>query len=273
MMMAGTVEPYADWMSEVAAAVEGRLVEILSGETELPLLAEGMRYAVLDGGKRLRPAVVLAVAGEGSDDALRAACAVELIHCYSLVHDDLPCMDDDDSRRGRPSCHRVYGEAMALLVGDCLQSLAFETVVGGGLPVEAGRCLAVAAGARGMGGGQALDVHGVADDAKAIGRMHGLKTGALFECALRLGLLCRGSVSEGQRRATERFGRAFGLLFQIANDLKDSERDRRGGKMTFATATAVRPQEAARVARDEAVAATRTLFPRLADIALAAWAP
>ena len=270
---------FAAWLAPISAAVNGRLTALLpSSPSHSAALAAAMRDAVVGGGKRLRPAMVYAVAeadgggakGGEESDRLAAACALELIHCYSLVHDDLPCMDDDDFRRGKPSCHKAHGEAMAVLAGDCLQSLAFEVLATSGLPSRACALLARAAGRDGMGGGQALDVTAAARSADDLAAIHRLKTGALFVCALRLGLMCGGGEHDSDKRAAlERYGREFGLLFQIANDMEDREQDARAGKRTYA-AVATAPARAA-AARAAAVAAVADRYPRLADIAAAVY--
>ncbi|WP_295855877.1 polyprenyl synthetase family protein [uncultured Xylophilus sp.] len=205
-------------------------------------LGEAMRYAVLDGGKRLRPLLVLAareaVAGDVpapvlDDAALRAACAVELIHAYSLVHDDMPCMDNDVLRRGKPTVHVRFGEAGALLAGDALQALAFELLVPDedtGIPtaVQAAlsRRLARAAGHAGMAGGQAIDLAsvGIALDEDALRRMHRLKTGALLEASVMMGAEC-GEASSAARAALQRYGAAIGLAFQVVDDILDVTAD------------------------------------------------
>ncbi|MDO5102494.1 MAG: polyprenyl synthetase family protein [Lautropia sp.] len=204
------------------------------------VLHEGMRYAVLGGGKRVRPLLVYA-AGElvDADPAVLdgAACAVELIHAYSLVHDDMPAMDNDDMRRGRPTVHKQFGEATAMLVGDALQALAFEALVApmlgqagqaAGLPVArmvAG--LAVAAGAAGMAGGQALDMAGVGHrlTREQLERMHQLKTGAMLSVSTELGLLAGGDPSPALAEAMARYGRVIGLAFQVVDDILDVTAD------------------------------------------------
>ena len=198
-------------------------------------LHAAMRHASLGGGKRMRPLLVYATgAAFGADDATldAPAAAVELIHAYSLVHDDLPAMDDDSLRRGRPTVHVAFDEATAILAGDALQSLAFEALADA--PVDASarvamlRELAVAAGARGMCGGQALDIdatgNAAALDAEALQRLHALKTGALLRAAVRLGAIAAG-VDAGTRAALDRFADALGLAFQIRDDLLDVESD------------------------------------------------
>ena len=194
-----------------------------------------MRYAVLGGGKRLRPVLVYATGGalDASLDTLdAAACAVEIIHAYSLVHDDLPAMDDDELRRGRPTCHVAFGEAMAILAGDALQALAFEILAGDtrhepGNHVEMLRTLAAACGSHGMAGGQALDLAavGTALDAAALDRMHEHKTGALIRASVRLGALAAGCKDDATLAALDRYAHAIGLAFQIRDDILDVEGD------------------------------------------------
>jgi farnesyl diphosphate synthase len=197
-------------------------------------LGEAMRYAVLGGGKRLRPLLVLATAEAvcgAPEAAMRAACAVELIHAYSLVHDDMPCMDNDVLRRGKPTVHVQYGEAQALLVGDALQALAFEL-----LTPEAGvdpaicsalcRLLARAAGAHGMAGGQAVDLAsvGLALDQPALEHMHRLKTGALLQASVLMGAAC-GAPDARAADQLQRFGASLGLAFQVVDDILDVTAD------------------------------------------------
>jgi len=200
------------------------------------LLGDAMRYAVLDGGKRLRPLLVLAAseAVAGNDEAaLRAACAAELIHAYSLVHDDLPCMDNDVLRRGKPTVHVKFGEADALLAGDALQALAFELLT----PEDASfaptvqarlcRLLARAAGSEGMAGGQAIDLAsvGVALDEESLRRMHRLKTGALLQGSVEMGAACAEQVAPAALAGLRDYGAALGLAFQIVDDILDVTAD------------------------------------------------
>ncbi|MGE0097607.1 MAG: polyprenyl synthetase family protein [Hydrogenophaga sp.] len=198
-------------------------------------LGEAMRYAVLDGGKRLRPLLVLATSaavGGLREAALRASCAVELIHAYSLVHDDMPCMDNDVLRRGKPTVHVRFGQAQALLAGDALQALAFELLVpnDGSVPSDmaAQLCLllAQAAGATGMAGGQAVDLAsvGLALDLSALEAMHRQKTGALLKASVAMGA-ATGSVSPEARAQLGRYGAALGLAFQVVDDVLDVTSD------------------------------------------------
>jgi geranylgeranyl diphosphate synthase type II len=239
-----------DWRRQIEDALDRCLPP-----TAIPPqnLHEAMRYAVFPGGKRLRPVLTLAAAdaiGGNAHDALPGACAVELIHNYSLVHDDLPAMDDDDLRRGRPTLHRVFGEALAILAGDALLTCAFDTLVSasGGDPnqrLQAAATLARAAGAAGMVGGQV-------DDLQATGRVlershvesiHHRKTAALMGACARIGALLGGGGSN-QVDLLDRFGERLGLAFQIIDDLLDLEgsepvvgktlrKDERAGKLTF----------------------------------------
>jgi farnesyl diphosphate synthase len=198
-------------------------------------LGEAMRYAVLDGGKRLRPLLVLgaceAVGGQ-LEAAVRAACAVELIHAYSLVHDDMPCMDNDVLRRGKPTVHVKFGEATALLAGDALQALAFELLApaDAGIPdiVQARLCrlLAQAAGHAGMAGGQAIDLAAVGKSLTEdeLRQMHRLKTGALLQASVMMGAAC-GHPAPQARDALSDYGRALGLAFQVVDDILDVTAD------------------------------------------------
>lgn len=199
-------------------------------------LVQAMRYAVLDGGKRLRPLLVMAAceALQGhAGAALRAACAVELIHAYSLVHDDMPCMDNDVLRRGKPTVHVAFGEATALLAGDALQALAFELLTPDAadsvpLAMQARFCrlLSRAAGSAGMAGGQAIDLAsvGCALSEKQLRDMHALKTGALLQGSVMMGAAC-GSATATQWQALRDFGAAIGLAFQVVDDILDVTAD------------------------------------------------
>lgn len=198
-------------------------------------LHAAMRHAVLLGGKRMRPLLVYASgAALGADaDALDApAVAVELIHAYSLVHDDLPAMDDDALRRGQPTVHVAFDEATAILAGDALQSLAFEVLaaapVSAEIRVELLRTLATASGAAGMCGGQALDLaatgNGATVSVNDLERLHALKTGALIRAAVRMGALC-GGASAGELGSLDRYADALGLAFQVRDDILDIEGD------------------------------------------------
>jgi len=198
-------------------------------------LGTAMRYAVLDGGKRLRPLLVLAsseAVGGNPQATLRAACATELIHAYSLVHDDMPCMDNDILRRGKPTVHVAFGEAQALLAGDALQALAFElltpedTSVPAAIQAKLCRLLAVAAGQRGMAGGQAIDLASVGQQLTQdqLCHMHRLKTGALLQGSVMMGVAC-GTATAQASVALNDFGAALGLAFQVVDDILDVTAD------------------------------------------------
>jgi len=215
-------------------------------------LREAMRYSLLAPGKRLRPMLVLMAAeacGGGADEAMPAACAVEMVHAYSLVHDDLPAMDDDDLRRGRPTCHKKFGEALAILAGDALLTLAFEVLARGVEPPQAAArscaILAEAAGACRLVGGQAddLDAASMPKTLDALESIHRRKTGALIRASLRLGATAAGA-ERSQAAALDAYGERLGLAFQITDDLLDVRgrqdhvgkrlgKDAEQGKLTF----------------------------------------
>jgi farnesyl diphosphate synthase len=222
------------WAGERLARVEQALSQWVVDDAPAGL-GEAMRYAVLDGGKRLRPLLVLAASeavGGHAEAALRAACAVELIHAYSLVHDDMPCMDDDVLRRGKPTVHVKFGQAQALLAGDALQALAFELLVPepstipDRVQAELCRLLAKAAGHAGMAGGQAIDLAsvGVALGEHELREMHRRKTGALLEGSVMMGAAC-GEPSGSAQRALRAYGAAVGLAFQVVDDILDVTAD------------------------------------------------
>ena len=228
---------FAAWSRAVQARMETALARVLPEPVIAPeKLHAAMRYATLGGGKRIRPMLAFA-AGEavGADPARveHAACAVELIHVYSLTHDDMPCMDDDDLRRGKPTCHVQFDEATALLVGDALQSLAFETLAGAEACVDASTqvamlsLLARAAGSRGMAGGQAVDLAatGQSLELAELEFMHIHKTGALIEAAVLLGAMSGGAPSAAARAGLERYAHCVGLAFQVMDDVLDAETD------------------------------------------------
>jgi farnesyl diphosphate synthase len=222
------------WSAERLDRVEQALSVWVAADAPAGL-GEAMRYAVLDGGKRLRPLLVLAAAeavGGNLEAALRAACAAELIHAYSLVHDDMPCMDNDVLRRGKPTVHVKFGEAGALLAGDALQALAFELLTpdDGRVPeaMQARLCrlLARAAGSAGMAGGQAIDLAsvGVRLDEARLREMHRLKTGALLQGSVLMGAAC-GETTAAELRALADYGAAIGLAFQVVDDILDVTAD------------------------------------------------
>ncbi|MEO6975858.1 MAG: polyprenyl synthetase family protein [Gallionella sp.] len=233
---------FQSWVAARQSEFEEVLRELLPrAEISPQRLHEAMRYAVLDGGKRVRPLLAFAAGELAGADVARvnvAAAAVELIHAYSLVHDDMPCMDDDVLRRGKPTCHVQYDEATALLVGDSLQTLAFQLLAEHRLSEDAQRqlemikLLAVASGSRGMAGGQAIDLASVGKSLTLpeLEFMHIHKTGALIRAAILLGAHC-GSVSSAQPISAEnldkldRFGKLIGLAFQVVDDVLDCEAD------------------------------------------------
>ena len=195
-------------------------------------LQEAMNYSLLAGGKRVRPVLAMAVCEALDGDrrlALPLGCALELVHTYSLIHDDLPCMDDDDLRRGRPTCHKVYGETMAVLAGDALQGEAFRVIASaGGLTGEqrsdAGLALARACGADGMVAGQVLDMDKLAGDEASARQLCALKTGALLRAAAALGAIAAGA-SAMERAQAEAFASHVGLAFQVRDDMLDVTAD------------------------------------------------
>jgi geranylgeranyl diphosphate synthase type II len=253
------------YLHERQALVEDRLRSALRGGEGCPEgLAEAMRYSLLAPGKRLRPVLVILAAeacGGRADEALPAACAVEMIHTYSLIHDDLPAMDDDDLRRGLPTCHKRFGEALAILAGDALLTLAFQVLAEGYPPATAAACcceLAWAAGAAGMVGGQADDLAWEKREREGslsprtladLENLHARKTGALFRACLRLGVLAvwgekKTALDSGIMEGLDAYGRCFGLLFQITDDLLDAvgsaeaagkrvQKDAARGKLTY----------------------------------------
>jgi farnesyl diphosphate synthase len=219
------------YQTRVEAALEARLP---SPQIEPTRLHQAVRYATLGGGKRIRPALVYAT-GELLDvpspalDA--AAAAVEMIHAYSLIHDDLPAMDNDDLRRGRPTCHRAFDEATAILAGDALQVLAFESLanapVGAEERIATVRMLAHASGTQGMAGGQAIDLASVGKTLSAaqVEQMHRHKTGALIEASVMLAVALAGQEGSPAAAALRQYARAIGLAFQIVDDLLDIDGD------------------------------------------------
>ena len=247
---------FAAWMGAIQARMEGVLSRVLPQAQVVPArLHRAMRYATLEGGKRVRPLLAFA-AGEvtraRSERLDIAAAAVELIHAYSLVHDDLPCMDDDVLRRGKPTVHVEYDEATALLVGDALQALAYQLLAENVLAddarvqLEMVKLLASAAGSRGMAGGQQIDLEAVG---KPLGvpeleAMHIHKTGALIRAAVLLGASCGGPLDAGLRARLDQYAKTVGLAFQVVDDVLDHDastatlgktagKDSRQGKPTY----------------------------------------
>jgi len=271
----GTGTDFSAWSAARLAQVEALLERWVPHQAPAGL-GEAMRYAVLDGGKRLRPLLVLAtaeaVAGmmpPPDDAAWRAACAVELIHAYSLVHDDLPCMDNDVLRRGKPTVHVRFGEAQALLAGDALQALAFELLlpaddggIGTGLAARLCRQLVRASGWQGMAGGQAIDLAGVGQllDQARLEQMHRCKTGALLLASVEMGATAAGA-NEPTLRALADYGRALGLAFQVVDDILDVTADSATlGKTAGKDAAADKPTFVSLLGLDAARAYADTLL-------------
>jgi geranylgeranyl pyrophosphate synthase len=230
----GNEEAFAKQLEIWRVRVERALERRLPAATEIPSrLHEAMRYSVLGGGKRIRPALCFATAhtvGLSEDQVEAVACAIELIHVYSLVHDDLPAMDDDDLRRGRPSTHKAYDEATAILVGDALQPLAFQLLArDSSLPQSPAvrlrliDMLSEASGTFGMAGGQAIDleVQGTKLDVAAVEDMHARKTGAIISASVLMAAACAPDLPQARYQALARFAAAIGLAFQIQDDLLD----------------------------------------------------
>ena len=227
---------FQDWMKTVQAGMEQDLASYLPAADVVPArLHAAMRYAVLDGGKRVRPLLVHAAGAlfDAPPQALsRAAAALEMIHAYSLVHDDMPCMDDDALRRGKPTVHVAYDEATALLVGDALQAQAFQVLSStSGVPAERLvrmlQLLATAAGSHGMCGGQAIDLDsvGLSLTLEQLEQMHQLKTGALLRASVVLGAMAGKDLSYDELDALNAYARAIGLAFQVVDDVLDATAD------------------------------------------------
>jgi farnesyl diphosphate synthase len=250
------------WSQARLERVEATLQRVLPGPEIAPRrLHQAMRYAVLGGGKRVRPLLAFAAGELAAADTERVrivAAAVELIHAYSLAHDDLPCMDDDVLRRGRPTCHVEYDEATALLVGDALQSLAFQLLAEYHLAddaktqLEMVKLLAAASGSRGMAGGQAIDLESVGKPLTVpeLEYMHIHKTGALIRASALLGARCGNGLTEKEFGRLDQFAKLVGLAFQIVDDALDAEsstaalgktagKDARAGKPTYVSAIGV----------------------------------
>lgn len=231
--MTNPVFVFDHWATVHQQRVEQVLSHALPSDTTLPQrLHEAMRYAVLGGGKRVRALLNYAaaeLAGAAPNTADAGAAAVELIHAFSLVHDDMPCMDDDDLRRGKPSCHKQYDDATALLVGDALQSLAFESIANMGAPqaLKQVQVLAQATGSRGMCGGQSIDLQSTG---KRLSRdeletMHQYKTGALIQAAALLGAYAADHTDQPLIHTLEQYSQHMGLAFQVVDDILDATAD------------------------------------------------
>lgn len=281
---------WAVWSGERARRVEDVIDGLLPPAEEPPQsLHEAMRYAVLGGGKRVRALLAYASGELAQADPAhvdRPAAAVELLHAYSLIHDDLPCMDDDVLRRGKPTCHVAFGEATALLAGDALQGLAFEVLADATLREthRALRQLAHAVGSRGMAGGQAVDLasSGQKLDLVALESMHRLKTGALIQAAVRLGADCGRILTAAEHDALDRYAAAVGLAFQVVDDVLDVEgtaqtlgktagKDAQQGKSTYVTllglAAARQRIETLRTEARDALSAFGSAARRLGELA------
>jgi farnesyl diphosphate synthase len=286
---------FAAWSRGVQSRVETALAQVLPDAAIAPVtLHAAMRYVTLGGGKRIRPMLAFAAGeavGAEPTQVEQAACAVELIHVYSLTHDDLPCMDDDELRRGKPTCHVQFDEATALLVGDALQSLAFEIIADpktcADAPTQVAMLavLAQASGSRGMAGGQATDLAatGKSLELTELEFMHIHKTGALIQAAVLLGAMAGGPLSAAAKTALERYAHCVGLAFQVMDDVLDAEtdtatlgktagKDAAQGKATYLTLMSAKEARAyARELIDDALAAIAVFGAagkRLADIAL-----
>jgi farnesyl diphosphate synthase len=269
---------FDDWAREALLAVEAALEAWVPSDAPAGL-GLAMRYGVLDGGKRLRPLLVLAachaVTAPGSmrQASLRAACAVELIHAYSLVHDDMPCMDNDVLRRGKPTVHVQFGQAQAMLAGDAMQALAFDVLTADDavppvLQARLCRLLAQSAGHAGMAGGQAIDLAhtGKAMNEQALRDMHRRKTGALLQASVLMGAAC-GDTTFERWQALARYGDALGLAFQVVDDVLDvtqasetlgktAGKDQDANKPTYVTVLGLQnAMQLARTLRDQALTA------------------
>ncbi len=259
MVTTTTQQTVRDYMSHWTPRIDAMLDRLLPpADADPPSIHEAMRYSVMAGGKRVRPLLVLLgarAAGGDEESVLGVACAVEFVHTYSLIHDDLPAMDDDDLRRGRPSCHKRFGDAVAILAGDALNTFAFETIATTAPePTRVAalvRVLCRAAGTSGMVGGQVVDLacEGSEPTLEKVRSIHERKTGALLHASLRLGAVAVGG-GEAVVERLDRFGRNLGLAFQIVDDVLDEEglaahlgktpgKDRQRGKLTYPAAVGI----------------------------------
>jgi farnesyl diphosphate synthase len=294
-----TTNEFTAWTAKVQARVEASLERFLPPAAIAPQrLHDAMRYAVLGGGKRIRPLLAFAAGEASAGEPARAdparleiaACAVECIHAYSLVHDDLPCMDDDVLRRGKPACHVEFDVATALLVGDSLQSLAFQLLTEHRLSddpavqVEMVKILAVACGSRGMAGGQAIDLASVGQSLSVpeLEYMHIHKTGALIRASVALGARCSNALAPAQLAHLDHYAKCVGLAYQVVDDVLDQEsstatlgktvgKDAANNKPTYVSALGLaRAKALASELREEALAALSELgggARRLAELA------
>src|SRR5688572_22292830 len=274
------------WMGDVQARMEAALARLLPPAAAAPArLHEAMRYATLEGGKRVRPLLAFAAGEVSSADPQRVeivAAAAEMIHAYSLAHDDLPCMDDDVLRRGKPTVHVEYDEATAMLAGDALQSLAFQILAENRLAddpqrqLEMMRLLGAAAGSRGMAGGQQIDLEstGKPISLPELEFMHIHKTGSLIRASVLLGFSCGEAAAEADRQKLDRFAKAIGLAFQVVDDVLDYDastatlgktagKDSRQGKSTYVSLLGLpQARELAQELRGDAHAALEGLGGR-----------
>jgi farnesyl diphosphate synthase len=274
---------FAGWTNQHLQAVEAALSQWVPAQAPAGL-GDAMRYAVLDGGKRLRSLLVMAASESALGNAaaaLRAACAAELIHAYSLVHDDMPCMDNDILRRGKPTVHVKFGQAQALLAGDALQALAFEllTPLDDSVPVanQARLCalLARSAGEAGMAGGQAIDLAsvGLRLSEDQLREMHRLKTGALLQASVVMGAAC-GSTTTQQLASLRTYGAAIGLAFQVVDDILDVTADSATlGKTAGKDADNDKPTYVSLMGLDRARAYAHTLYQQAIDALQASGLP
>ncbi|WP_024303247.1 polyprenyl synthetase family protein [Pseudogulbenkiania sp. MAI-1] len=287
-------DDFIGWMTGIQQTMEDALARFLPNPDTAPQrLHEAMRYSTLDGGKRVRPLLVHAageLVGAQPEHLARIGAAVEMIHAYSLVHDDMPCMDDDVLRRGKPTCHVAFDEATALLVGDALQTLAFDVIatpMDGVAPtaqLEMVRTLARASGHGGMAGGQAIDLASVGQTLSLpeLEYMHCLKTGALIRAAVLLGALAGKPLSADETERLDHFAKRIGLAFQVVDDVLDVDadtatlgktagKDAANDKPTYVSLMGLSEARAfARELRDEAFAALDSFGPgaqRLKDLA------
>jgi len=279
--MTNPVFVFDHWASAHQQRVEEVLSRTLPSESTLPgRLHEAMRYAVLGGGKRVRALLSYAaaeLAGATPNAADAAAAAVELIHAFSLVHDDMPCMDDDDLRRGKPSCHKQYDDATALLVGDALQSQAFECLTSTSAPqaLTQVRVLAKATGSRGMCGGQSIDLQSTGKllSREALQTMHQYKTGALIEAAALLGAYAADHTHQPLITALEQYSQHMGLAFQVVDDILDATADTQTlGKTAGKDALQEKSTYVSLLGLEEAKALVNTLYAQTLQL-LASFGP
>ncbi|MCF0120739.1 MAG: polyprenyl synthetase family protein [Oscillospiraceae bacterium] len=275
-------------MNRIRDAVNRRLDSLYNENKPQKTLLDAMKYSLMAGGKRIRPALVIAfckAAGGNEDDAMNAACAVEMLHTYSLIHDDLPCMDNDELRRGKPTNHVVFGECMATLAGDSLQADAFGMLLGSALPPERvaamGRILAEAAGSDGICGGQTLDMLGEGKSltVNEVERIHRMKTAAMLIASAKLGVVAAGGDTE-MIDAAEKYADALGLAFQVRDDVLDAigdeetfgkpiGSDAENGKTTFATLYGVEMCE--EIVLEQSRAAAQALEGVFCDTEFLSW--